>query len=640
MSLERKIFIMQVNWCVLSAIVAICLNCGDVKDDVKNTYRKNTAIDSTQIHQLEGTKDKWVLRNPLPTGSALPSVAFGNGRFVALGASPNDEKSAIVLLSSDGTSWSSHKVNVDRFGKIVFGNGRFVTTGGKGIFYASIDGLAWIKSKKAESHSYPVNDIFFGESLFVAVGDSGLILSSSDGINWVKQQPVTIRNLGSGTYGAGKFVIAGVKPIPYEQIMKAEENQVELGTIGIILVSNDGKNWDATAELPENCPGISSVVYGNGMFIAIAGNRYVEYMQSFDGMKWWWFGGCCGNRFHKLTNVNDMFFPIDATSGGVFYSRLDSGVADCSTWKEFDYYSFCSIQSFAYGMGLYVAVGSPGIILSSQNLSDWKTITGIPANDLISVAFGNGRFVAVGKHGTLLTSPDGITWKVVGVNTSRWFTVVRFVNNQFVVNGSGGDGGAFLFSSDGDSWTTNNFGQPMGDAVVYFNGKYITSYGSSLDGIAWEESKSLIDMGLKSIVSDNKKLVAVNFYGFIYVSYDGINWQKTYSTNREIRDPTLLYKNNKFILYENQSHFDTLFVSVDGLKWGKIGLAKFVAEIQSTEGETIIKDDYGFCLMTPDLRKKIGFEAGTFADIRTIVFGNGRYVAVGNAGTIVTLDSK
>jgi hypothetical protein len=81
----------------------------------------------------------------------------------------------------------------------------------------------------------------------------------------------------------------------------------------------------------------------------------------------------------------------------------------------------------AYGNGIFVAVGSSGIIASSDGSRWVERDAGISKQDLTlrSVACGNGRFVVVGNiysgsdpnlnTSVILISDDGITWTQVNL---------------------------------------------------------------------------------------------------------------------------------------------------------------------------------------------------------------------------------
>uniref|UniRef100_UPI001FE1A936 choice-of-anchor U domain-containing protein n=1 Tax=Thermus islandicus TaxID=540988 RepID=UPI001FE1A936 len=69
-----------------------------------------------------------------------------------------------------------------------------------------------------------------------------------------------------------------------------------------------------------------------------------------------------------------------------------------------------SLYDVTYGNGLFVAVGSPGAILTSPDGQSWTARKSGTTNQLNGVTYGNGTFVAVGEGGTILTSTDGVTW--------------------------------------------------------------------------------------------------------------------------------------------------------------------------------------------------------------------------------------
>ena len=66
----------------------------------------------------------------------------------------------------------------------------------------------------------------------------------------------------------------------------------------------------------------------------------------------------------------------------------------------------------------YVAVGE-NVIVSSDNGIDWEpryTFTNFTS--MKGVTYGNGLFVAVGSYGVILTSSDGIHWEKLPVSFS------------------------------------------------------------------------------------------------------------------------------------------------------------------------------------------------------------------------------
>lgn len=264
--------------------------------------------------------DNWnslqVVTNPVGyAGFNFGGIAYGNGRYVAVGAYVGDDN-GMVQTSDDGLNWtvrSGYYTVLDLF-DVAFGNGTFVAVGWEGFggnnIYNSVDGVQWT------SHLSSVANVFrviYGGGLFVAVGDASLpvrsggttnrnIFTSPDGVTW------TARNSGSPTsdpqmiydiaWGAGHFVAVDFAHHFYTSTTgstwQRTTNSVAGGRIsycnglfivpagsGGNLLSTDGTNWT----LVTNNTGavFLRVIYGSGCFVALAG---ASLFTSADGTNW------------------------------------------------------------------------------------------------------------------------------------------------------------------------------------------------------------------------------------------------------------------------------------------------------------------------------------------------------------------
>ena len=82
--------------------------------------------------QTSGHLYKWHLRNPLPQGSNLSGVAYGNGTFVAVG------DTGTILTSPDGVAWDSRTSGTSNLlVGVTYGNGTFVAVGSNGTILQS-----------------------------------------------------------------------------------------------------------------------------------------------------------------------------------------------------------------------------------------------------------------------------------------------------------------------------------------------------------------------------------------------------------------------------------------------------------------------------------------------------------------------
>ena len=139
--------------------------------------------------------DTWLWRNPVPEPVLLFSVAYGDGRFLAVGYS------GTILSSTNGVDWTREESGTrNHLTGIAYGNNMFVALG-QGVILTSGDGVRWVTH---DTDGLPrLYSLTFANGLFVASGTS--IATSPDGVHW------TPRNSGGFAiaYGNGRFVGVG-----------------------------------------------------------------------------------------------------------------------------------------------------------------------------------------------------------------------------------------------------------------------------------------------------------------------------------------------------------------------------------------------------------------------------------------------
>ncbi|SRR4051794_15366051 len=152
---------------------------------------------STVLHSVNGTY--WT-RHSSGTPCFLYSVAFGHGRFVAVG------NEGTILNSVDGVNWQpANSRTEERLRGIVFANDLFVAVGFNGTILTSKDGLTWKKrAVKTDDRLLAVN---FGNDRFLAISKNGQIVSSTDGKHWKRAARIN-GTLAGLTYQDGAFVMA------------------------------------------------------------------------------------------------------------------------------------------------------------------------------------------------------------------------------------------------------------------------------------------------------------------------------------------------------------------------------------------------------------------------------------------------
>jgi hypothetical protein len=217
-----------------------------------------------------------------------------------------------------------------------------------------------------------------------------------------------------------------------------------------------------------------------------------------------------------------------------------------------------------------------------------------------SIIFGNNTFVAVGNEGKIATSTNGIEWtSQVSGTTSQLFNVA-YLNGQFIAVGRGA---SILTSPDGATWTMRRGGIETIDnyTVSYGNGVYVTmaddgSAFKSSDGIVWDyfEVSQLYGGYPRETIFDGNVFHTILSMG-TFTSADGVNW-KGYA----------------------HANYDSLYSITSGnSNIVKVGMNGHVH------------------------MNSMPYNSSTVNTLASVKFLNGKFIAVGNSGTIISsLDGK
>ena len=152
-----------------------------------------------------------------------------------------------------------------------------------------------------------------------------------------------------------------------------------------------------------------------------------------------------------------------------------------------------SLNSVAFGNGMFVAVGDTGTILTSGEQVNWLLRKSGTTQPLRAITYANGLFVAVGgstdqtTHSIIVTSPDGVSWTLRSAGTLQQLQSVTYGNATFVATGSNG---TIVTSPDGIAWTRRS-SQTSADLVgiTYGEGAFL-AVGSS--GWACPKTRSTV----------------------------------------------------------------------------------------------------------------------------------------------------
>jgi len=308
--------------------------------------------------------------------SAIYGVAYGNGRFVAVGGPLGSEKQ--IAYSDDGVTWTAstdHPFGNGMINAVAFGNGKFVAVGSginnKSMTAYSTDGVNWTAVTNITSPNSNILDIVWGADKFVIGGQNGMAYSA-DGVAWTTVPNSNafdsmIERIG---WGDGKFV-AGTKNIAYSQ---------------------DGITWTKAADdsfsmdLVSKTDGrIHSFAYGSGKYVAVG--RYITGIVGYQEVQY--------SRIAYSTDANNWTVVDDTTFGSA------------------------AVSAVCYGNGKFVAGGEiDGKIAYSTDGENWTAVTDNNFGTTIhDITWGGDKFVAVGAYSRIMYSTDGINWTAVADST-------------------------------------------------------------------------------------------------------------------------------------------------------------------------------------------------------------------------------
>ena len=174
--------------------------------------------------------------NGLPAFNATAAI-YGNGLYVAVG-STNGFGS--IFTSPDGVTWTFRRASTSPGGPIksvAYGAGKFVAVGTDGFEYSSATGTGlWSKT------SYAGNGVIsFANGRFISPQNNKTNLVSTDGVNWSSLATGLTNQTGFVTFGNGVFMAqCGIaRPGSY------------------LATSADGTNWFQHPQLLPNACAIT-----------------------------------------------------------------------------------------------------------------------------------------------------------------------------------------------------------------------------------------------------------------------------------------------------------------------------------------------------------------------------------------------
>jgi hypothetical protein len=209
-----------------------------------------------------------------------------------------------------------------------------------------------------------------------------------------------------------------------------------------------------------------------------------------------------------------------------------------------------TLNSVAFGNGVFVAVGDSGVMLLSGNGVNWTNTSPVGYGALARIRFLNGQFTVVGDTNVMYRSSDGVTWTTSPLPNAKNFWDVAYGNSRYIVVGD-----SVYVSTDAVNWTPADpaISNPIGglitfrlNTLVFGNGEFVgmahqnsgQGYGEfhTTDGAAWTfTSGPYMEAGPAHLRSDflyagGRYLIANAGNGSVYTSTNGVTWGRHTAT--------------------------------------------------------------------------------------------------------------
>ena len=444
-----------------------------------------------------------------------------------------------------------------------------------------------------------------------------------------------------------------------EGIASSDSAVVAVGERGVILVSENGEDWDIVHS--ESGLFLKDVIWAGDRFIAVGGYSLDVGEAAFSpGVI---LTSPDGRRWTAVFYVNATIFRKAIFNGEqilvVGFKGKTATSPDGVNWVEHTLvdYPNSDIVDVAWNGSTYVGVGAPhyywggrAIYLSEDGV-DWTeaSLDGIPEMGLFGVVWGHDQFLAFGGAWPgirfVLSSPDGQTWTRESTNLPGYiYEAIAIPDGYLGVS----DGGRVAKSTNGTSWSMETVfpsSKWLLD-VAEFQGLYLVvgedgAIAVSADGgdewtvtTSWEidAENPIID-----ISSGGGVFVALSSGGEVFRSLDGFAWQEvadfpvtTYSV-QWFEDAFWVIGNNSLVAHSVDGDAWNTRHNEDGTDFADIaGNGEIIVAVGRRNGGSalVATSADGFAW------DQIEIDGADGLRIASLTWSGTRFVGVGSQGTV------
>lgn len=256
-----------------------------------------------------------------PPSHPWGGIAYGNGRFVAVGGSGNNY-TTVAGVSITGIGWTITQLPVQTYwASITFGNGVFVAVAGGAsqstrVSAASADGVTWTQGQLPTTTQWRTVK-FAGGRFFAFPQNTGVNWATSvDGITWTSITPPSSTTVFFNVvHGNGVYVA-----------FAATTSTTNYAT------STNGTTWTART-LPTGMAGVTAAIFDRGEFFVMTPSGVIRSARSPDGITWE-----TSNTFGPSTRSGTAGSQLIRLDDVLIYDTMSSAVSyvldEDATWAS------------------------------------------------------------------------------------------------------------------------------------------------------------------------------------------------------------------------------------------------------------------------------------------------------------------
>lgn len=635
------------------------------------------AVGSSGTILVSPDGEYWI-RTTTTTAHSYMGIQTDGTQFIAVGQRYDTAAQAsvgVIMRSSDGITWMDQtpEGNPAPLYGIAWGNGRWVAVGLRGLVCTSIDGITWKTSPTGSANN--LYAIQYAAGKFLVGGATGTLLLTSDGITWENRTVVSgavfygLARHGSRWYASngyetwsstdGRDWTALTTNFENAGTIYALQSSSQFGTmLGCmtnerIAISDDGASWDALSlSAKASTSTLRSMAEGNGLVVAVGSNGIVQRAGTprllVPRMKSDLRHGVSAGRTNILEVSARDYAKVQLLVDGKTIDERSGGDNVSLAWIP---------QKFGtYTLQLRGVSSSGDSIMSTQQivvgLDRWQWIQPRnPGNNLRELGYALGRYWAVGDLGSVLSSQDGQTWDRVSLPMRGEMRGVAGDSQRVVLASLGTEGssnayyGGLWTSTDGTSFTpiiiaskpTANF-----YAVTKADGRWMAAGSSgtivtSTNGTDWTALTTGHSSTLYSIAYGGGRWTALGSGNIVLSSTDGTTWTRL--TVSALGSSDMLYSvDYRDDLWIAVGPAGKAIASSDGITWKVLSVAgastNTLYRVRAAADRWVIAGSAGLLLTSTDGTDWTPVATARKGEAMSIAFLQGRWFLAGTAGEI------